>query len=153
MGEDSRPPAVSVITSQPGITLPTSRQLPAFLEPQTLISNLCAGLPQLPPHIYASLHALTSATHPLLQPAMGAAPPASGSMDELTRALVDQLVKERRLYRCDHCNILFPEMSLYIFHRGCHGQDSPFQCHFCLQIFKEKFEFMAHFMYCVHSKK
>lgn len=73
--------------------------------------------------------------------------------DELTQALLDQLVRERRLQRCDHCNIIFPELSMYIFHRGCHGHQHPFHCHFCSTVLKDKFEFAAHFMYCVHNKK
>ena len=139
--------------SQPTFNLPEN---PFLLEPANLIHNLCASIPQLPP-LYASLQALSQPRAPAPAPAAvditRSTRTPSGSVDELTRALLDQLVKEGRLYRCEHCNILFPEISLYIFHRGCHGQGSPFQCHFCHTVCREKFEFMAHFMYCVHSKK
>lgn len=65
-----------------------------------------------------------------------------------TDMIVDTLVKEGRLHRCDHCNILFPEYSLFILHRGCHGNQAPYQCHFCQTVFAEKFGFLAHFMQC-----
>ena len=141
----------------------------AGINQQNLITNLCSSIPQLPPQVFASLQAL--GTIPQLQPQgsqfipnllippianlpLSAAMTAGGGgCDPTTKALLDHLVAEQRLYRCEHCNILFPEISLYIFHRGCHGQSSPFQCHFCHTIFREKFEFMAHFMFCVHSKK
>ncbi len=66
-----------------------------------------------------------------------------------TEFIVDCLVRESRLYRCEACNILFPHYSTYILHRGCHGNEGLYQCHFCQRTFNEKFGFLTHFMQCV----
>ncbi len=129
------------------LNIPDPRQ---FMTDQQSFMNLCTAMPHIPPSVFASISALQ---HQACNPPPAHTTQTPGSTDELTKALLDQLVKEGRLYRCNHCNILFPEISMYIFHRGCHGQGSAFQCHFCHTIFREKFEFLAHFMYCVHTKK
>lgn len=69
-----------------------------------------------------------------------------------TSLIVNILVQQGKLYRCQHCNIIFPEYSTYILHRGCHGNNSAFQCHFCQAVFGEKFGFMTHFMQCVKKR-
>ena len=73
--------------------------------------------------------------------------------DVHTQMLIDSLVKESRLHRCDLCNILFPEYSVFVLHVGCHGNDSAFQCHFCRETFTDKFGFLSHFIRCPHELK
>lgn len=68
-----------------------------------------------------------------------------------TELLVDTLVKESRLFRCDSCNILFPEYSMYVLHLGCHGNEGAYQCHFCRQFFEDRFGFATHFVRCPHE--
>ncbi len=65
--------------------------------------------------------------------------------------LVDKLVDEGALYRCDACNILFPEYSVYVLHLGCHGSGDTYECHFCKVIFDDKFGFLTHFTQCVRG--
>lgn len=74
------------------------------------------------------------------------------SSDEMATSMLDDLVQKGRLYSCQYCNIYFPELSMYVFHKGCHGPDAPFQCNFCYETFN-KFDFMAHFLFCVHSNR
>ncbi|KAK2174233.1 hypothetical protein NP493_817g02044 [Ridgeia piscesae] len=69
-----------------------------------------------------------------------------------TSLIVNILVQQGKLHRCQHCNIIFPEYSTYVLHRGCHGNDSAFQCHFCQAVFAEKFGFMTHFMQCLKKQ-
>ena len=69
-----------------------------------------------------------------------------------TSLIVNILVQQGKLHRCHHCNIIFPEYSTYVLHRGCHGNDSAFQCHFCQAVFAEKFGFMTHFMQCLKKR-
>lgn len=69
-----------------------------------------------------------------------------------TQMLIDTLIKESRLFRCEPCNILFPEYSMYVLHLGCHGNESAYQCHFCQQSFDNKFTFATHFVRCPHDQ-
>lgn len=65
--------------------------------------------------------------------------------------VLDILVRQNRLFCCDFCDMYFPSYSTYILHRGCHGNEDPFQCHFCHVSFTGKFGFLAHFMQCVQK--
>jgi hypothetical protein len=64
------------------------------------------------------------------------------------QVIVDTLVLQGKLYRCVSCNIIFPEYSTFVLHKGCHGNRHPYQCHFCQVIFPDKFGFLTHFMQC-----
>ena len=78
--------------------------------------------------------------------------PSSNNINDATAALLDNLVGQGRLFRCDHCNILFPEYSMFLMHAGTHeSQDNPFQCHYCHKMFAHKYEFMSHFVQCIHN--
>ncbi len=66
--------------------------------------------------------------------------------------IVDTLVDEGALYRCDACNILFPEYSVYVLHLGCHGSGDTYECHFCKVVFDDKFGFLTHFTKCVKNE-
>ncbi len=66
--------------------------------------------------------------------------------------IVDSLVDDGALYRCDACNILFPEYSVYVLHLGCHGSGNAYECHFCKVAFDDKFGFLTHFTKCVKSE-
>ena len=63
--------------------------------------------------------------------------------------LIQLLVQNGRLYRCQHCHILFEDYATYVLHMGCHGSANPFSCHFCSRVFQEKYGFLAHFMKCL----
>ena len=65
-----------------------------------------------------------------------------------TMAILELLASQGRLHICHSCNIVFPEYSTFVLHRGCHGNEGPFQCHFCQHRFPEKFGFLTHFMQC-----
>lgn len=65
-----------------------------------------------------------------------------------TSAILELLAAQGRLHICRSCNIVFPEYSTFVLHRGCHGNEGPFQCHFCQRRFPEKFGFLTHFMQC-----
>ena len=63
--------------------------------------------------------------------------------------MISHLVQLKKLFRCNHCNILFPEYSVYVLHMGSHSSVNPYQCNFCKDIFSEKFGFLTHFMQCL----
>jgi len=65
--------------------------------------------------------------------------------------IIDRLVKEAHIYRCSPCNILFPDYAMYVLHLGCHGNDTIYQCHFCRERLRDKYEFITHFITCPHQ--
>ena len=68
-----------------------------------------------------------------------------------TGSILELLASQGKLHICRSCNIVFPEYSTFVLHRGCHGTVGPFQCHFCQVRFPEKFGFLTHFMQCPHK--
>lgn len=70
---------------------------------------------------------------------------------DYTKNIIDSLVSKGKIYRCEHCNVLYPEYSMYLLHAGIHSSNTdPFQCHFCQKSFINKYEFMSHFIQCLH---
>ncbi|XP_070544361.1 uncharacterized protein [Ptychodera flava] len=68
--------------------------------------------------------------------------PSEESIDETESSCEScQRLKE---FRCQYCEISFPDLSTFMIHRGCHGRESAFQCNACGQCCKDRVEFNAH---------
>nr|XP_020654971.1 zinc finger protein Aiolos isoform X3 [Pogona vitticeps] len=49
-----------------------------------------------------------------------------------------------RVYRCDHCCVLFLDYVMFTIHMGCHGFRDPFECNMCGHRSHDKYEFSSH---------
>ncbi|KAH0627133.1 hypothetical protein JD844_002550 [Phrynosoma platyrhinos] len=49
-----------------------------------------------------------------------------------------------KVYRCEHCRILFLDHVMYTIHMGCHGFRDPFECNMCGYHSQDKYEFSSH---------
>lgn len=50
-----------------------------------------------------------------------------------------------KLYRCEHCRILFEDCTLYLLHNGFHSHDAdPFKCVICRLSCRDRIEFNCH---------
>lgn len=64
-------------------------------------------------------------------------------------ALNDILVyyeSQGKIYRCNHCKILFEERGMYFLHKSLHGELSPWECSICHKICTDKNDFHLHFV-------
>uniref|UniRef100_A0A3B3QD02 IKAROS family zinc finger 1 (Ikaros) n=1 Tax=Paramormyrops kingsleyae TaxID=1676925 RepID=A0A3B3QD02_9TELE len=49
-----------------------------------------------------------------------------------------------RVYRCEHCRVLFLDHVMYTIHMGCHGFRDPFECNLCGYRSQDRYEFSSH---------
>ncbi|XP_068582064.1 DNA-binding protein Ikaros isoform X7 [Cebidichthys violaceus] len=49
-----------------------------------------------------------------------------------------------RVYRCEHCRVLFLDHVMYTIHMGCHGFRDPFECNLCGHQSQDRYEFSSH---------
>ena len=158
---------LSVQSSDGGATLPVTKATATSWDPAMVAPRLP------PPTMHAAVKAggvvgVAGGPHtPILAAQAGGGvanmvdPKSSSLSNELlkifsnlgldTPAILDLLAAQGKLHICRSCNIVFPEYSTFVLHRGCHGNEGPFQCHFCQLRFPEKFGFLTHFMQCPHK--
>ncbi|XP_006817168.1 uncharacterized protein LOC102803377 [Saccoglossus kowalevskii] len=68
-----------------------------------------------------------------------------GAEDNETSSSVECTSCERfNEFKCQYCEIAFPDLSMFMIHRGCHGREGAFQCNACGQDCKDRVEFNAH---------
>ena len=60
-------------------------------------------------------------------------------------------ISQGKLFRCQHCNILFYERGMYFLHASLHGNASPWECSICHKICSDKNEFTLHFVNQQHT--
>lgn len=60
-------------------------------------------------------------------------------------------VGQGRLFRCQHCSILFFERGMYFLHASLHGLNSPWECSICHKVCSDKNEFTLHFVNQQHN--
>ena len=53
-------------------------------------------------------------------------------------------------WQCPHCNITFPDQTLYFLHRGFHSNTNPWKCNGCGQRCTDMYDFNTHLMSDVH---
>ncbi len=56
-----------------------------------------------------------------------------------------------KLFKCQHCNILFFERGMYFLHASLHGPSNPWECSICHKICSDKNEFTLHFVNQQHN--
>ena len=52
----------------------------------------------------------------------------------------------RRMFSCEHCDIMFGDSALYLMHVGLHGNDDPWKCKLCDRSFHDVYGFTSHFV-------
>ncbi|KAK7497839.1 hypothetical protein BaRGS_00010973 [Batillaria attramentaria] len=78
---------------------------------------------------------------------------ASSSLSSTTRdtremedqGLVAYLLNKGRVYKCEHCRIIFDDCTLYLLHNGFHSHDAqPFRCGICRATCNDRIDFNCH---------
>uniref|UniRef100_A0A8D0DPE5 IKAROS family zinc finger 1 n=1 Tax=Salvator merianae TaxID=96440 RepID=A0A8D0DPE5_SALMN len=49
-----------------------------------------------------------------------------------------------KIYKCEHCRVLFLDHVMYTIHMGCHGFRDPFECNMCGYHSQDRYEFSSH---------
>ncbi|KAJ7313364.1 hypothetical protein JRQ81_004660, partial [Phrynocephalus forsythii] len=49
-----------------------------------------------------------------------------------------------KVYRCEHCRVLFLDHVMYTIHMGCHGFRDPYECNMCGYRSQDRYEFSSH---------
>uniref|UniRef100_A0A6J0UP97 DNA-binding protein Ikaros isoform X14 n=1 Tax=Pogona vitticeps TaxID=103695 RepID=A0A6J0UP97_9SAUR len=49
-----------------------------------------------------------------------------------------------KVYRCEHCRVMFLDHVMYTIHMGCHGFRDPFECNMCGYRSQDRYEFSSH---------
>ncbi|XP_059813727.1 zinc finger protein Aiolos-like [Hypanus sabinus] len=49
-----------------------------------------------------------------------------------------------RVYRCDHCRVIYLDYVMFTIHMGCHGFRDPFECNVCGYRSQDRYEFSSH---------
>ncbi|XP_006819105.1 uncharacterized protein LOC102809095 [Saccoglossus kowalevskii] len=73
---------------------------------------------------------------------------STATQTSLTTQDIVSMLNEKKVFRCQHCDILFPDNVLFTIHRGFHGYDKPFQCNICGHDCGDKYEFASHSHSC-----
>ncbi|KAK7093600.1 uncharacterized protein [Littorina saxatilis] len=69
----------------------------------------------------------------------------SGDVPSLNDVLV-YYESQGKLYRCNHCKILFEERGMFFLHKSLHGEQSPWECSICHKVCADKNDFHLHFV-------
>ena len=75
-------------------------------------------------------------------------PPPMQSNNDSSLVLPPQLNTSQ--WQCPHCNIIFPDQTLYFLHRGFHSNTNPWKCNGCGQRCTDMYDFNTHLMSDVH---
>ena len=54
-------------------------------------------------------------------------------------------------YTCTHCNIVYPNQTLYFLHRGFHSESNPWRCNSCGHISSDLYDFNTHLFSVAHK--
>ncbi|XP_038635215.1 zinc finger protein Aiolos-like [Scyliorhinus canicula] len=49
-----------------------------------------------------------------------------------------------RVFKCDHCRVLYLDYVMFTIHMGCHGFRNPFECNVCGYQSQDRYEFSSH---------
>ncbi len=67
--------------------------------------------------------------------------------------ILSYYINQGKLFKCQHCNILFYERGMYFLHASLHGQSSPWECSICHKVCMDKNEFTIHFVNQQHTSQ
>ncbi|XP_045053309.1 DNA-binding protein Ikaros isoform X2 [Desmodus rotundus] len=68
---------------------------------------------------------------------------ASDSSQDALR-VVGMSGEPMKVYKCEHCRVLFLDHVMYTIHMGCHGFRDPFECNMCGYHSQDRYEFSSH---------
>jgi len=54
-------------------------------------------------------------------------------------------------YTCNHCNIVYPNQTLYFLHKGFHSEANPWRCNSCGQQSADLYDFNTHLFTVAHQ--
>ncbi len=117
---------------------PTSFQQTSPTLPMT---NSVRPTPQLPPIAQVFRQTKDSAVQ------HSAPIPGFPALDDVLSYYMNQ----GKLFKCQHCNILFFERGMYFLHASLHGTSSPWECSICHKVCSDKNEFTLHFVNQQHN--
>lgn len=61
------------------------------------------------------------------------------------QGLLAYLLSKGRVYKCEHCRIIFDDCTLYLLHNGFHSNDAqPFRCGICRATCSDRIDFNCH---------
>ncbi|XP_013379858.1 zinc finger protein squeeze isoform X3 [Lingula anatina] len=112
--------------------------------------------PLSPPLSIPSSHALTTLGDPrfTVQKEVrdvaiqhNAQPPEFPDLDDV----IDHYVMQGRIFKCEHCNILFFERGIYYLHASLHSPTNPWECNICHKMCSDRNEFTLHFVNQQHT--
>ncbi|XP_064596391.1 zinc finger protein 358-like [Liolophura sinensis] len=71
--------------------------------------------------------------------------PPEDMKDAEDHTLVDYLLTKGKVFKCQHCKVIFEDCTLYLLHNGFHSHDGdPFRCGICKAACKDRFDFNCH---------
>ncbi|XP_053311610.1 zinc finger protein Eos isoform X2 [Spea bombifrons] len=56
-----------------------------------------------------------------------------------------------KVFKCDHCRVLFLDHVMFTIHMGCHGFRDPFECNICGYHSQDRYEFSSHIVRGEHK--
>lgn len=65
--------------------------------------------------------------------------------------VLSHYINRGRLFRCQHCDILFFERGMFFLHSSLHGTGNPWKCSICHKVCLNKNEFTLHFVNQQHG--
>ena len=88
---------------------------------------------------------VSSPSSPLNNDLLSASSSSSSSSSSVMSGLNSQ-------WQCQHCNIIFPDQTLYFLHRGFHSNSSdPWKCNGCSKRCADMYDFNTHLMSEAHT--
>ncbi|XP_069763295.1 zinc finger protein Aiolos-like isoform X2 [Narcine bancroftii] len=67
----------------------------------------------------------------------------TGSGREMFKVITSE-GEQVRVYKCDHCRVLYLDYVMFTIHMGCHGFRDPFECNVCGYRSQDRYEFSSH---------
>ncbi|XP_069826615.1 zinc finger protein Eos isoform X12 [Dendropsophus ebraccatus] len=56
-----------------------------------------------------------------------------------------------KVFKCEHCRVLFLDHVMFTIHMGCHGFRDPFECNICGYHSQDRYEFSSHIVRGEHK--
>uniref|UniRef100_UPI00398E5A66 zinc finger protein Aiolos-like isoform X2 n=1 Tax=Pristiophorus japonicus TaxID=55135 RepID=UPI00398E5A66 len=67
----------------------------------------------------------------------------AGSGREMFKVVTNE-GEQVRVFKCEHCRVLYLDYVMFTIHMGCHGFRDPFECNVCGYRSQDKYEFSSH---------
>ncbi|KAM4626531.1 zinc finger protein Helios isoform 2-T3 [Discoglossus pictus] len=74
---------------------------------------------------------------------LDAAKASVGSSKDVYRVFNNE-GEQMRVFKCEHCRVLFLDHVMYTIHMGCHGYRDPLECNICGHRSQDRYEFSSH---------